>query len=81
MEILKSEIDLKIFGQDYKIKPPTAIVAAEFNKEISSLNDEVETIKKAIAFLDSLGLPSAVGEQLELHHLQKIIELIASKKK
>lgn len=81
MEILKSQIELKVFGTDYKLTPPTALKSAEFKKEVSALTDEVDVVKKAIEFLVESGLSKDVCDQLELHHLERIIELIASKKK
>jgi hypothetical protein len=82
MEITKTQIELKAFGQDYKLCPPPARSVAEFKKELTLAGeDDVLLVEIASRFLEKCGLPKDVCEQLELDHMHKLIELVSAKKK
>lgn len=81
MELIKTKISVKIYGVDYELEAPKALESAEF---IDSINKEKlsnkDMISKTHAFLVKMGLPKAVCEDLELEHLNKLIEFITKKK-
>jgi hypothetical protein len=82
MEIAKTNIEVSIYGEKYQLKAPKALEAAEF---IDSINGEVklsnkEMIIKTQEFVIGMGLPKSICEDLELDHLNKVIEFITKKK-
>lgn len=82
MEITKKKITLKVYGEEIELRAPTALEAAEF---ADSVNEKaglstVDMIKKTQEFLASVGLPSKICLELELEHLQQIVEFITKKK-
>jgi hypothetical protein len=82
MEIVKTQIELKAFGKDYILSPPTARKAAVLKKQINeSKEDELKSLEVAVEFLVECGLPKDVCDQLEMDHLGQLITLITSKKK
>jgi hypothetical protein len=80
MEILKTQIDVKIFGVDHNLKPPTALAVAKFKKSLDGEKDEEVIVQKSIDFLVAAGLPNEVAVELEIHQFTKLIELISVKK-
>jgi hypothetical protein len=82
MEIVKTQIELKAFGKDYTLSPPTARKVALFQKQIGEAKEnELQTVEIAAEFLVECGLPKDVCDQLEMDHLGQLITLISSKKK
>lgn len=82
LEIAKTEISLKAFGTEYKLSPPTARKVASFKKDIMAAGeDDVTLVEISAKFLEECGLPKDVCDQLELDHMHKIIEMVATKKK
>lgn len=81
MEITKSELKVKVFGNDYSLKKPTARKAAELKKELEGEKDEVQMVELTCKFLNDCGLPEEATKELEIEHLHALIEAISSKKK
>lgn len=81
LEINKTQIELKVFGNEYKLVPPTARKVAQFKKQLDEQKEDVEMISLAEQFLSECGLPKEVCEELEMEHLAKVIDLISGKKK
>lgn len=82
LEINKTEIELKVFGKEYKLIPPTARKVVQFKKQMDSKkDDDTSMVDVAVEFLVDCGLPKDVCDQLEMDHLAKVIDLISSKKK
>lgn len=81
MEIVKSELKVKVFGQEYSLIKPTARKTAEFKKELEGEKDEVQMVDLACKFLNQCGLPEEATSQLEIEHLHGLIEAISAKKK
>ena len=81
MEISKTKIQIKAFGKDLEISPPSALKVAQFKKEIGDVEkDEMALILKSHEFLKSCGVPQEICEDLEIHHITKLIEMISVKK-
>ena len=54
---------------------------AQFKKEIGDVEkDEMALILKSHEFLKSCGVPQEICEDLEIHHITKLIEMISVKK-
>ena len=81
MEIVKTKIKIKVFGEDYDLKAPKAIEAAEF---VDSIEDKKLNSKQMVelttGFLIKMGLPKEVCEELELDNLKQVVEYITKKK-
>lgn len=80
LEITESKIECKMFGDVVNLHAPSALNAAKFYEELKPLKSELDQVKKSIEFLVSCGMKQETAERLELHQLQKVIELIATKK-
>jgi hypothetical protein len=81
MELVKTKINVKLYGQDYALEAPKALEAAEFIDSVSGAKlTNKEMITKTHNFLVKMGLPKEVCEDLELEHLNKLIEFITKKK-
>lgn len=82
MEIVKTKIEVTIYNEKYQLSAPKSLEAAEFIDAISAENklSNVEMIKKTQEFLVKMGLPQNICEDLELDHLNKLIEFITKKK-
>lgn len=82
MDIAKTKISITVYGNNYKLSAPKALEAADFADSIDAdkkLSNK-EMILKTQEFLISMGLPKEVCEDLELDHLNKVIEYITKKK-
>lgn len=80
MEINKTQIDIKAFGKDIKISPPSAMKVAKYKKSMDGIKDDEILVEKSIEFLISCGMEKETCDELELHHIVKLIELISVKK-
>jgi hypothetical protein len=81
MELVKTKINVKLYGKDYDLEAPKALEAAEFIDSVSGEKQtNTEMISKTHAFLVKMGLPKKVCEDLELEHLNQLIEFITKKK-
>lgn len=82
MEIVKTKIKVKVFEQEYNLAAPKAIEAAEFVDAVSPENKlkNSDMVQLTSGFLVKMGLPADVCAELELEHLQKLVEYITKKK-
>lgn len=82
MEIVKTKIKVTIYGQEIELKAPKAIESADFIDEIGPEKklSSKEMIVKTTDFLKKMGLPEEVCDDLELEHLQQLVEFITKKK-
>jgi len=76
LEFKKSVLKVNIYGEEVEINFPTLLEIKELSKK-----DNGDDIEKTIEFLDSLGLKKEISNKMEMHHLQKIVEVISSQKK
>lgn len=82
MELVKTKIEITVYGIKYDLSAPTALQVAEFSdatskKDISS----VEMLKTTQEFITKMGLPKEITEDLDLDNIKKLIEFITVKKK
>ena len=81
MEIAKTKIQVKAFGQDIELSPPNALKVAKYKKEIDAIKgDDEALILKSHELLKSCGLSEEICNDLEIHHITKLIEMISVKK-
>jgi hypothetical protein len=82
MEIVKTKIEITIDGTKHLLKAAKAKDASNFADSVSADKklSNGEMIEKTQSFLCSMGLPKDVCEDLELDHLNKVIEFITKKK-
>lgn len=78
MEITRSKLKLKLYGEDYEMSFPTISKWREYQNKITK--GDVDEITAAIGFLCDLGLPKDVCEDVELEHLNQIISAFVQKK-
>lgn len=82
MEIVKKKIKITIYGQEIELAAPKALEAAAFIDSVSAEKklSSIDMIKNTQSFLIKMGLPQEICEDLELEHLQQIVEFITKKK-
>ncbi len=82
MDIVKTKIEVTIYGEKFNLSQPKSLQAAEFIDSISEDKklSNTEMIKKTQAFIVSMGLPEEVCDSLELDHLNQLIGFITKKK-
>lgn len=84
LELNKTEIDAKIYGESYKLRLPTVREAQHYGKVAKDLDkdDVAGMIDAAIDLLDSCGLPKKVSEQMTVDHMMQVVGvLVPSEKK
>jgi hypothetical protein len=79
LELKKSVLEVKVDGQVYQIKFPTIKKIKSFQESLKSQGEP--DIGVTLDFLESLGLPKSVSEELEPSHLAAIIDTISGTKK
>ncbi len=78
MKFVRTELDLEVYGNNYKLRFPTMIEFSHFAEE--SEKEDSNEVQLTYRLLEKLGLPKSVSEGLEPQHLQQIIEAISPKK-
>lgn len=78
MKIVKKELALDVYGKEYKLNFPTMKQLNEFQKK--SEGKDVQEIEMMFDFLDSLGLPKEVSENLYPDDISNIMEALVPKK-
>ncbi len=82
MELVKTKIEITVYGQKYDLSAPTALQAAEFSDMTSKQGiSSVEMLKLTQEFIIKMGLPKEITEDLDLDNTKKLIEFITVKKK
>ena len=81
MEFKRRSLELKIYGEAYKLSFPTVKQTKEYADQMHE-SDEDKATELLLGFLAKLGLPQEVAEEMETDHLQQLCEaLMPSKKK
>jgi hypothetical protein len=81
MKFTRRELSVEIYGEAYKISFPTVKQSQEYGKSVESADDSDAT-GKLLDFLEGLGLPKNVAEEMESEHLTQVIAaLVPSQKK
>ncbi len=81
MKLVKTVIELEVYGQTVSLKKPTYREAQEYRDALKKLSDNEDAGSVMIEFLSKMGLPKEVFEQLELGHVNEIMEALTDTKK
>jgi hypothetical protein len=76
----RTESNVSIYGQVYKVRRPTVLEASKIRTDLRDKTED-EQLQSAINFLESLGVPRSVCQELELDHFTKIVDFVLSSKK
>lgn len=81
MEFKRTEIEVKVYGGTHKLRLPTFRHVAEYRAAVKEAgSDEMKLADGLITFLERLGLPKDVSEDLEVDHLAQLANFILEKK-
>lgn len=75
----RTEIKLSVYGQTYTLKKPTIKQVKSFESRMKDSSGK--EMEMASEFLNELGLPIEVTENLEVDHFSKIVESLMGVKK
>lgn len=78
MEFKKSVLKLNVYGTEVELNFPTMKSLKEFNTVATA--DGADELEETINFLDGLGLPRHISEELEPEHFQAVVEALSAKK-
>lgn len=79
MKLTKSSLaTINWDDKDYHIRKPKVLESMEFSKEWNKIdkNDSYALMLLTIDYLDKLGLPKAVTEEMEVEHVTAITKLL-----
>jgi hypothetical protein len=80
MEFVKSEVEVKVYGETYKMRLPTYKETINYRVQISACgDDESKQTDCLFDFLSKLGLPEAASDNLEIHHMSQLIDMLLKK--
>lgn len=79
MELVKTELKIKIYGNEYSVRKPTVKDTFEYRKSFNELKTEEEQTLALIDYLSRLGIPTEVVESLEVDHLFEILGVFQKK--
>lgn len=71
----KSQLKVKIYGQDYVLAKPSVKLIFDMQKELKAAGDE-GAVGVMSDFLSKCGLDKEVVESMELDHFTALIEFI-----
>ena len=80
LEIERSKVEVKLYGEVYDMTKPSVKQAQSFGKKLQKASD-VESIGIIVDILDGCGLPRAVAEEMEVGHLKQLVDVIMPSKK
>jgi len=81
MKFERRSLKVNVYGEDYEITFPTVKQSQDYAKSVKDIDDS-EATGKLLGFLDGLGLPKKVSEDMESEHLTQIVSaLVPSQKK
>ena len=82
LELTKAKVEIKFEGQIYNMRVPTYKEGIAYEVELQKIaTDPIASGDHLISYLEKLGLPKEISEQLELSHLFKILDAISEAKK
>jgi hypothetical protein len=82
MEIVKKKLNLKIYGNSYEMKFPSYKDSISYEKKLKECGDDSE--KKAdtlLSYLEQLGLPKEVSEEMPTEDIISVMEHLSGQKK
>lgn len=81
MKLVKSVLELEIYGTQAKLRLPTYKEFQEYRTKLVALNENSDAAEIMKEFLSGLGLQKELFDQLEIDHISQIMEALTSKKK
>lgn len=76
-----SVIEISFEGETYNVSKPTVKQGMLYDAAQKEAKTDIEKLKAILDFLESLGLPEAVSEQLTFEGLEAITEALMPVKK
>lgn len=76
----RTKITLEIYGEKYPVRKPNVKEAEAFDKKISKANSG-NAISLTKEFLETLGLPRKVSDDLETDHFMQVADFLMGAKK
>lgn len=76
----RQKINVKVDNQVYKVNLPTGKDIRRLRSSLKNVTEDLMEIDVIIEFLDGLGFPSLVAENLDLPSLQTLVEHVSGKK-
>lgn len=76
----REEIGVTVYGQKHMVRKPTLGEVEQYQAESKEAGESgaVAVTKK---FVESLGLPKTVGDDLQMDHFLELVEALVSPKK
>lgn len=82
MEFVRSEVEIKVYGEALKMRLPTYKETIQYRIDIKECGEDEEKQTHCLfSFLGKLGMPESVCDKLEIHHMSQVIDLILKKTK
>lgn len=81
MKLVKTIIDLEVYGQNVQLKKPTFNEAQEYREQLLKLGESDSAAEVMKAFLNKMGLPLEIFDQLEIAHVSELMEALTDSKK
>ncbi len=78
LEFKRRVLKFNLDDVDYKINYPNVRQVSQFSKEYDESVDKVDVV---INFMDELGFDKEICEQMEMDHLNQILEKLTEAKK
>lgn len=81
MEFIQTEVEVKLYGHEIKMRLPTYRESLAYKKSVESCKEDEEKLFECVlSQLETLGLPKNLGEKLETDHLLKLFSMLMEKK-
>lgn len=81
MKLVKSFLEIDVYGAQSKLRLPTYKEFQEYREKLKALNESGDAAEVMKEFLSNLGLQKELFDQLEIDHIAQIMEALTSKKK
>ena len=82
MEFVRSEVAVKVYGEDVKMRLPTYAETINHRTAVDACGaDEQKQTECLFKFLSALGMPEKISHSLEIHHMSQLIDLLLKKTK
>ena len=75
LEIVKRELNLKVYGEEYKLLFPNNRMVSKYRKDLASKNED-EQEQAIYSLLEDCGLPKTVTEEMEPEHLVQVLKVL-----
>lgn len=70
----KVTCNVKVDGAEYKISAPTVLQTEKYQKELNKVENDGQSVGAFIDFLEQLGMPRNVSQNLDVVQLRKLSE-------